>query len=36
MNKTTNDLSQIYYNDNSIKFNTEENTISTKKLFYDF
>lgn len=30
MNKTTNDLSQIYYNDNSIKFNTEENTISTK------
>lgn len=30
MNKTTNDLSQIYYNDNSIIFNTEENTISTK------
>ena len=30
MNKTTNDLSQIYYNDNSIIFNTEENTISIK------
>lgn len=30
MNKTTNDLSQIYYNDNSIIFNTEENTISAK------
>lgn len=30
MNKTTNDLSQIYYNDNSIIFNTEENIISTK------
>lgn len=30
MNKTTNDLSQIHYNDNSIIFNTEENTISTK------
>lgn len=30
MNKTTNDLSQIYYNDNSIIFNTEENTVSTK------
>ena len=30
MNKTTNDLSQIYYTDNSIILNTEENTISTK------
>lgn len=29
MNKTTNDLSQIYYNDNSIIFNTEENTIKS-------
>lgn len=32
MNKTTNDLSQIYYNDNSIIFNTEENIISQKAI----
>ena len=30
MKNNSNDLSQIYYNDNSIKFNTEENAISTK------
>lgn len=30
MKKNSNDLSQIYYNDNSIIFNTEENTVSTK------
>lgn len=36
MNKTTNDLSQIYYNDNSIIFNTEENTISTKSYSMHF
>lgn len=33
MNKTTNDLSQIYYNDNSIKFNTEENTNKSSKMY---
>lgn len=33
MNKTTNDLSQIYYNDNSIKFNTEENTNKASKMY---
>lgn len=33
MNKTTNDLSQIYYNDNSIIFNTEENTNKSSKMY---
>ena len=33
MNKTTNDLRQIYYNDNSIKFNTEENTNKPSKMY---
>ena len=33
MNKTTNDLRQIYYNDNSITFNTEENTNKPSKMY---
>lgn len=33
MNKITNDLRQIYYNDNSIIFNTEENTNKSSKMY---
>ena len=33
MNKIKNDLSQIYYNDNSIIFNTEENTNKATKMY---